>query len=463
MRPIASMLLVAATAGVLACQRIPPRPLSPTRMAAAYDARSLDSPGLATFLETAQGRPLAEWPLREWDVQSLTFAALYFHPGLEVARAHAEVARAAIESAAARPNPTLAVSPQLSANPMGAVSPWLTMVNFDWPIETAGKRARRIERADATADAARAAVTIEAWRIRRQLASSLVALAAASRQRQSLADEVALEERLVGLLEARLRAGWASVNDVAPVRFALLQATTDRAAAQARRADAFATLAAALGVPVGALTGATLPDGLDRIDADALLGVSSDEARRRALLERADMHQTLAEYAAAEATLGLELARQYPDIRVGPSYEFDQGQNKWGLTLAIDVPILDRNQGPIAEAVAARAEAAAKFTATQAGIIADVEQALARRDGERTRHETLRAVAADRAANLARTTSGVDAGAVDRVTALGAELERLRALRAAADAEGALQQALVDLEAAIAGPLPAVVLAGEGT
>ena len=454
---IAVLLPVATSLGGLGCQQVPPRPLAPERTAAAFAARSLAAPELATFLAAARGAPV-EWPLRTWDLRTLTLAALYFQPQLEVVRAHADVAAAAIETAGARPNPTLSLAPQLSANPAGAISPWLAAVHFDWPIETAGKRARRLERADAAAAAARAAVVVEAWRVRRQVASALVALTAATRQRRGLVAEAAVDTRLVALLQRRLDVGEAAANDVAPLRLALLQTTIERAAADVQVDDALGRLAAAVGVPGAALGAVTLPEGLDAADAEALLRVSADDARRRALLERADVRQALAEYAAAEATLRLELARQYPDLRLGPTYEFDQGQNKWGLSLALDLPLLDRNQGPIAEAVAARAEAAAKLTATQAGVIAEVEQAVARRDGELARRAQVRALAAARDANAARAARGVALGAVDRVTELAAALEGLRAERAVAEAESALEQALVDLESAMEGPLPAVAV-----
>lgn len=165
----------------------------------------MDAPGLARFLEAALGHAPSPWPLREWDLRRLTLAAIYFQPSLDVARAHAAVAGAAVESAGARPNPTLAIAPEYSVNPMGAVSPWVTAVHLDWVLETAGKRAWRIERATADADASRAAITIETWRVRRQLASALVVLATARRQAAALADEVRSEERLVALIEARLR------------------------------------------------------------------------------------------------------------------------------------------------------------------------------------------------------------------------------------------------------------------
>ncbi len=458
MRKTVFPVLVVASVQLLACQHIPPRPLSPARTAAALESRSLDDPALARFLIAARGGAPSAWPPHRWDLDALTLAALYFEPGLDVVRAHAEVARAAIETAGARPNPTLAVAPQLSANPMGAVSPWLTTVNLDWPIETAGKRGRRIERAERAAEAAREAIWADAWRVRRALASSLVARAAAERQRDSLRDEVAAQQRLVALVEGRERAGAAAAGDVAPFRFALLQATTDEAAAEAQVGEALVGVAAAIGVPAAALDGVTLPDGFDPAEADALSHLTSAEARRRAALERFDVRRALAEYAATEATLRLELARQYPDLRLGPSYEFDQGQNKWGVTLALDLPIVDRNQGPIAEAVAARGEAAAKLVATQAAALAEVEQAVARRDGAITRRARARAVAREREANLARARAAVRLGALDRVGELGAAVEQVRAARAAADAESALAQALVDLEAAVEGPLPAAAL-----
>src|SRR6185295_1192621 len=215
----------------------------------------------------------------------------------------------------------------------------------------------------------------EAWRVRRGLATTLVALAAARRTEAALADEVAAEERLVALVEHRVRDGAAAATDVAPVRFALLQAATDRAAAAAQRADALARVAAALGIPADALAGVSLPDGLAEDAAAELDGIDVWTARRRALLGRADVLQAVAAYAAAEATLALELARQYPDVHLGPGYQYDQGQNKWSVGLAVDLPILNRNEGPIHEAAAARDEAAARLVAAQATVIADVEQA----------------------------------------------------------------------------------------
>ncbi|HEY2387165.1 MAG TPA: TolC family protein [Candidatus Binatia bacterium] len=449
------VLLLAVGAG---CHHIAPRPLAPEWSASALEARRLDDPGLRVFLASVPNGVPEAWPLRRWDLDRLTLAALYFHPALDVARAHAAAVAAGRETAAMRPNPTLGVSPQLSTNPMGAVSPWLTMVSIDWQIETAGKRGDRMARAEADAAATREAAMAAAWSVRHELASAVVALAALDRQDEWLAAEVAGEERLVALLESRLREGAASAADAAPVRLALLEAERERADTRARGAEAIARVAAAVGVPADALAGIALPSGLDAAQEEALTRVAAPAARRRAMLERADVRQGVAEYAASEAALKLELARQYPDVRLGPTYQFDQGQNEWGVALTVDLPLLNRNDGPIAEAAAARDEMAARFLATQAGALAEVEQVLARRDGALVRRQTVGNLARDRTRNLERTRRALALGAVDRVAELGAEVEHLRAERAAVDGESAVGQACVDLEAALQGPLGGAAL-----
>ena len=69
-----------------------------------------------------------------------------------------------------------------------------------------------------------------------------------------------------------------------------------------------------------------------------------------------------------------EVAKQYPDVRLSPGYQYDQGDNEWSLGLSVDLPILNQNQGGIAEAEARRTEAAAKFNAIQAKVVAEIDR-----------------------------------------------------------------------------------------
>ena len=454
--------LVALLASAAGCQHIDPRALSALESANALEGRSLADPALRAFLEGALETRLGVWPLVRWDLETLTLAALYFQPSVDVARAHAATAAAAIRTAEARPNPTLSVGPEWSANPdAGVASPWLAFLHLDWPIETAGKRGHRIDRASAVAASAREAIQTETVRLRQQLYAALVEVEAARARRATLEREVETLEHLTRLLEEQVEAGAASATDLAPIGFALLLATTELASVEAASAETSARLAEALGVPSPACEGLELVPV--PVDSSPLLAIAREEALRIALLGRPDVRAGLDDYAAAEAMLRLELARQVPDVHVGTGYKFDQGQNKWELGLSLVLPLLDRNEGPIAEAEAARAEAAARFVATQAQAIAQVEQALARRTGALAQRERLRVLAADRAENLRRTRTALELGATDRASELAARLEELRAGRALIDADAGLAQALGDLEAALQTPLAVRVAADGGS
>lgn len=103
------------------------------------------------------------------------------------------------------------------------------------------------------------------------------------------------------------------------------------------------------------------------IDARSL---STKTIRQHALTNRTDILRALADYAASQSALQLEVARQYPDVRLGPGYTFEVGEHRWSLIgAALTLPIFNQNQGPIAEAEARRREAAASPPA--AGCLSD--------------------------------------------------------------------------------------------
>ena len=146
----------------------------------------------------------------------------------------------------------------------------------------------------------------------------------------------------------------------------------------------------------------------------------------------------------------LEVARQYPDVHLGTGYQFDQGENKWALGLSAEIPVLNRNQGPIAEAQARRAEAAARVLALQARIIGDVDRALAAWHGAQTRSAALADVRTEQQARVQSLQTQLQAGAVESLDVLAAEAElavdelfhweaRIKELRALGELEDAIQ------------------------
>jgi outer membrane protein TolC len=146
--------------------------------------------------------------------------------------------------------------------------------------------------------------------------------------------------------------------------------------AEGQLGETKAALAASIGIPVAGLQEVDLLwrdlDSPPRAES-----LSSTEIQRNAVLNRLDIRRSLAQYAAAEGDLQLEISKQYPDLQIGPGYTYEERNNFFVIGLSTTLPIFNRNQGPIAEAEARRKEAAASFLEKQAQVIAESERALA--------------------------------------------------------------------------------------
>jgi len=364
-----------ALALLTGCATYHPQPVSQPELARQFEARSLASEALHEWFARSRGHDVEPWPPQHWDRASLTLAAYFYNPALEVARAQWRTAKAGIEAAGAIPNPVLQLPFQYAVPNPGPGAPFTTGPALDIPIETAGKRGYRVDQATRLSDSARLALASEAWKTAAQVRDAMLALYAA-RERSTLLARKDVAMRAIGEMMAKRRAlGEAAATDAAAARLADTQARADRASARAAGQGARAQLAAAVGVPVAALVGVD-------IDFNAVTAIpaapSDADARHDAIFHRTDLLASLADYAAAESALQLEVAKQYPDLHFGPGYSYDTGTNRIAFGLAgITLPIFDQNQGGIAQAEAKRKEAAARTAALQDAILGDVDRSLA--------------------------------------------------------------------------------------
>lgn len=441
-------LVIAAVGG---CATYVPKPLHPAQSAVAFHSRNPNDPGLRVFL-TRNGRPPPQWPLARWDLYDLTLLGLYENPTLALKRAQWRVAEAATITAGQRPNPGLRFLSEHHSLTAGGISPWTLGLSFDLPLETAGKRGDRISQARALADAARWAVGESAWQVRSRVRGAFLSYFATRRQERLLAEENSVRARLLSLLEQRQAAGEISAFDVNTARLALQRGRLGLAQARAAAASAHALLAQALGLPLRALDGMRFSfAGIDQTPDLGLL--PSPAVQRAALLNRLDIRQALARYAAAEAQLKLEIARQYPDFHFGPGYSWDQGDNRWALGFSLTLPLFNQNQGPIAEAQARRAEAAAAFKLLQARVIGEIEQSTVDYRGAWRTWRTAETLLSAQKRHLHLVRARFAAGDADRVALTGARLALVTAARARLDALLATQTMLGKLEDAVQAPL----------
>lgn len=430
------LLLPLATLALAACVQFKAHPLSAETSSADFSGRSLSDSDLKGFLAENQAGSGA------WTVDRLALAAAYFHPDVALARAEAEEAAAGIKTAQMRPDPVFTFAPQYASFRAPTPTPWFFGPSLSIPIETAGKRSKRTEQALAAAEAARWRVSGRAWAARSRVRAAMLELHCARENIRLLETEQKLHDEAIKKLTAQMDAGDVSPFELTQARLMLNRTRLALQDAQRNAASGEARLAAAIGVPLHALKSIAL-------DFSTFRGLPEPgQSRRRALTQRADLMALLAEYAASEAALKLEIARQYPDVNVAPGYDYNSGQNRWQLGLNLPIP-LNQNRGPIAQAEARRVTAEKRFLAQQATIQGELDIALAAYQASRAKVATAAQLAQEAIAAADTTKRMVDAGEVSALELTRRQIETstanvalLAAQLEAQTAAGALEDAM---------------------
>jgi len=356
------------------CAGYRPRLVTPAQTALTLEARSLHDPRLRTFIARVQGWELEPWPPSCWDLHLLTLVAFYFNPQLAAARADLWRVESARVSAAAWPNPSLSLDAEKVLRGGGQM-PWVLGAVLGLPIENMRQRGYRIARARYLAEAAYESLASKAWAVRREVRGSLLTLFGVEKAEDLLVRRQELQERIVEELTRQMKLGEIDAQAVNTAKAALQQIILERRQNQLTEHRARARLAVALGVPQDTLRDLRFCfNSLGRMANIHL--PPQDSLRKRVLLERTDIQAALARYAVAEQTVALEIQKRYPHIMLGPGYILDEGEEKIVLQPEIELPLLNRNAGPIGEALARRAKARAELMSTQNAALARLQQAL---------------------------------------------------------------------------------------
>ncbi len=438
--------LVLALAG---CVTMRPHPISPAESLSSFESRTLDNSGLRAFLEKNLGRRIDPWPPRAWNFDMLTLTAFYYHPDIDVARAQWESTRAGEVSAGVRPTPDISLN---SARRRDAqdLSPWTLTYVLTQPIETAGKRGIRITQAKEASESSRWNLAATAWRVRSRLRKTLLDLQKVSQAEEILGRERQIREEIERQIETQ--GGGMSQLTVSQARIALNETLLSFHDAAGKRRSLEVELAGAIGVPPAALD-AVVPDFSEFDSPPEMSDSFLRAARLSALLNRADILAALSDYAAAESALKLEIAKQYPDVQIGPGYEWDQGNRKWLLGISLPVSMSIRQKGEIAGSVARRRESAARFTAIQAGILGEIDRASAAYRASLEKLQAARDLWDKQKTHQQILKERLHAGESGRFTLLNAQLVVTSSEFLYAEAFAEMQNALGVLEDAVQRPL----------
>lgn len=432
--------------GLSSCVHYRSQPLAPASSESAFRHRTLDDPGLLAFVHSVSPEQSKNWPPKELDLRAAALIAAYFNPEIALARTRVQAAEAAIVTAGGRPNPAFAAA---GGYETFSPSPLVFRLELSLPIETAGKRAYRILEAAKLADAARLALKETSWKVYSQVRDAWMNCIGAEEGAESASRENRIQLNLVSLMRQRLSAGEISRPEWSQIRVEASRAAIRLNASQGQVSQSRIALASVMGVPETAVTSIHFAtDSYDR--PEQLESLALGRVQRAGLLNRLDIQRSLLEYAASDARLHLEIARQYPDVQLNPGYDFDEGIHKFTFGPSLPIAVWNRNQGPIAEAEARRSEAEAQFLAVQQKAVSQMEQAL---ELYRTALSEFQEVDArlsvfqhDRERNAVR---AVQVGEEDRLAlgmirlqSLEAEQERLQALAKTRAAFSALEDAV---------------------
>lgn len=441
------------------CVHYSPRPLPPEQIAAAFSARRLDDPQLRAAVDTRLPDRARDWPRQGWDRADLLLALLYFNDSIREERATFALAAAGRRTARERPNPTVALLTEYAkegnqfAGQGGGAPLWLWGLTPDIPLDVGTKRSARIAVADLTAEQARYDFMEVLWKERSAMRRAVLDVLMTER-------EVALLERVhtdreaqLEMARRRLDAGAASHGD-------LDRLVADAVADEQRLHDARrrlsagrSALAATIGVPAVAVS--SLPLKWEHLDDpgdvdQSLIANWRDEA----LLSRSDVHSAVVGYSVAEESLRLEVAKQYPQVRIGPAYTWDHGVHRLQFNLSLELPVLNQHRGEIAEAEVRREQAGARLEATVATAYEEIDEALRQWRLSLERVADARGPVYEAAQHIFEATQReFDAGNSDRTELVAARVARSLAELQILDAVRTAQESLAIVEDAIRRPL----------
>ena len=337
--------------------------------------------------------------------------------------------------------------------------PWLGSGLLDIPLDLGGRRKARVGAADLAALQARYDYGEAVWTARSAIRHAFIDRVFADALAPLATRALQLRQDRYAKLQARVGEG----EEARPISIA---AQIDLANAQrrvrdfaARRVQADVALATAVGFDPAIVA----PLVLEPLPNVELLPAPADLAQWRTTAAggRRDVLRAIVDYDLTENTVRLEVANQYPALRIQPGYTYERGLVKLPFGLNLQLPPLDLNRAAIAAAEARRAQAGAKLETIQATILGDIDRTYAAVRAQSIAEQLTRTRDLPAAQRLAATASaGLRAGETDRVdedaaiaTAVETEIAALEAARLAwlalADLEDALRRPTDPRDAAV--------------
>jgi outer membrane protein TolC len=352
---------IALTAFLSGCATYESSPLVPRDELELLRARKLDTINV-DYSRPGQEKPQSvAFDLSDGLEESeLVAVALTLNPSLRAKRLEIGEAQALLVSAGLWPNPEIGVAVRPGID--GASSSGIDLDAL-FELLRPGERSARRGVALAHADVVRAEIAALELRLVAEARKARIAVLAAEENERLLEGEATLREEASALLQRRKELGEATDLDLVLVDLERVAIQRDLREARAETLRSRRSLNELLGLPASYELALTSSTGSLSFQAVAI--PSDEDLDQLVLSGRFDLHAKEVRYRQAEEELRLAVARQFPGLSVGPSFEKDgDGSKALGLGAGIEVPLFNRNQGEIAEKYAGRERARAEYVST---------------------------------------------------------------------------------------------------
>lgn len=380
--------LVAFAAG--GCQSYARRPLDLAGHHAAFLARTPESPEVRVFAETLVARSASSSaaafdPGDGISCDEAEVIALVFNADLRVARLRAGVTQATAENAGRWEDPSVGVD--LTRIIESTPHPWKVFTSVGLTIPVSGRLEIEKQRAGVEHAAELARVAQREWVVRMSVKRAWSEWSALDAQLGVTRDFLSRVDQILAVVDKMEQAGEMARTEARLFRIEKATKASDLAVLEARIREADLRLRQLMGMsPHASLRLLANGVGSTRSSMQSGTDIAEIERRNPAVMVAA------AEYEAAEKLLELEVREQYPDVRIGPGYGREDGQDQVLLGLSLPIPMLNANQRGIAEARAQREVARAAAEAVLEQTIAAVRSAEVRLAAATKRRATLESV-----------------------------------------------------------------------
>jgi len=302
-----------------------------------------------------QGAPRASESAAPLTLNAALELALGANPDLSAAGRELEALDATITQAQARPNPELSALIEDTRRETRT-----TTLQLNQPIELGGKRGARIEAAERGRDAASLELDAKRAEIRAAVTAAFLDVLIAQERLRLAQASVELAQRATGAASRRVIAGKVSPVEETRARVAEAAVRVEQAQAASEVTTARRRLAATWGNSSPHFERAegdpeALPPLPAMADLNARLATAPNLLRARTEVDR---RQSLAE---------VERSRSVPDmiVSLGGKRIEELDLNQAILGVAIPIPIFDRNQGNLLEALRRTDKAHDELSATE--------------------------------------------------------------------------------------------------